>query len=190
MYPKTFSGLPAVQVDEEFRGLLDLIRQNDVKSYLEVGVGRGDTFHEVMLNLPKGSTGVTLDLPNASWGFAEGRECLERAANDLRAKYKIHTYFGNSRNSGMKNLVGQHAPFDLAFIDGDHTLEGVVADFENYGSLARIVVFHDIVDTMRPNLRNEVIDVPLFWQAIKKRYRHIEFIGNKSTMGIGVIFKC
>ena len=38
----------------------------------------------------------------------------------------------------------QHGPYDLVFIDGDHSPAGVRADWQNYGPMARLVAFHDI----------------------------------------------
>lgn len=37
--------------------------------------------------------------------------------------------------------------FDVVFIDGDHSLEGVMSDHERFGDMGKIVAFHDIAET-------------------------------------------
>lgn len=188
MYPNTFSGHPAVQVESELVGFLDLLRNEEVTSYLEIGVGRGDTFHEVVSHLPLGSKAVAVDSPESAWGLNGSHDQLIAVSHDLSDDYRIKVIFGDSRDKEIIQKASAFAPFDCVFIDGDHTLQGVTADWENYGKFGKIVAFHDIVDTMRPNQLGEKIEVPLFWAEIKKKYRHIEFVAPGSTMGIGVIF--
>lgn len=188
MYPHTFSGEPAVQVESELKGFIKLLKDEGVKSYLEVGVGRGDTFHEIVSALPDGSTAVSVDLPESAWGLNNSQEQLKNVLQDLHQTRNVAGLFGNSRDQELVQRVRKLGPYDCVFIDGDHTLEGVKADFKNYGPMGRIVAFHDIVDTMVPNLRKEKIEVPVFWNEIKQKYRHVEFIAPGSTMGIGVIY--
>ena len=78
----------------ELDGLLEIIKQHDVKTYLEIGVGRGDTFYEIMTALPFGSTGVTVDLPDSTWGGAPNQELALKVSQDLRdAGYHIFNFF-------------------------------------------------------------------------------------------------
>ena len=42
----------------------------------------------------------------------------------------------------------QDSPFDLCFIDGNHSYEAVKRDYEAFGENAKIAVFHDINDTL------------------------------------------
>lgn len=188
---KTFSGVPACQVPSELRAFIDLLVAHGVHRYLEIGSRHGDTFHEVMRHLPAASTGVAVDLPWSLWGMKGTRASLERAVGDLdRRGYNASTVFGDSRTPATRAQVAGRGPFDAILIDGDHTLQGVTADWINYGSLAPIVAFHDIADTMRPNRRGERIEVPRLWSDLKRGYRHVEFVAPGSTMGIGVILKC
>lgn len=191
MYSRTFSGQPAVQVESEFKALLNLVKTQDVKSYLEVGVARGDSFHEIVTQMPKDSLAVAVDYPEQEWGLIESRNALIKAATDLiKNDYDISLIFGDSKEQETVNdVLKASESFDLVFIDGDHSYEGVKADWDNYGRLGRMVAFHDIVDSQLPNAKGEVVEVPRFWNEIKKQYRHIEFVEKGSTMGIGVIFK-
>jgi len=192
MYPKTFSGQPAVQVESEFLKFLEFIKGRKVKSYLEIGTARGDTFHEIMINLPKGSKGVAVDMPEASWGLAASNKYLELAKDDLIQRgYDITIIYGNSQHDDIISKVKAHGKFDCVFIDGDHSYEGVMKDFLNYGALSNnIVALHDITDSMRPNRKGELIEVPVFWKDIKLTTKNkiIEFTEHNSTMGIGVTY--
>ena len=84
---------------------------------------------------------------------------------------------------------GVARPLDFAFIDGDHTYDGVRQDFFMYGPLVRaggLIAFHDIVE--RPAYPD--IEVHRFWNEIKGRYPSRELIGEEGTgtkVGIGLI---
>lgn len=189
MYPKTFSGLPAVQVESELKDFISLIKERQVTSYLEIGTARGDTFFEIVKAMPKGSRAVAVDLPMSAWGLKDSNNYLDAAAKELSKEYDVKIIYGSSRERKIIDQVKNLAPFDAVFIDGDHTLEGVTYDWKNYGRMGKIVAFHDIVDDMKRNKRGETIDVPLFWASTKTEFEHVEFIGEESKMGIGVLFR-
>jgi len=92
---------------------------------------------------------------------------------------------------------------DFMFIDGDHTYEGVKADFINFNSLVKpggYIAFHDIRDTAHH--RNIGCNVAQFWNELKLNnpsVRSWEFIDDNeypgwvgdtipsACMGIGVV---
>lgn len=189
MYPRTFSGQPSVQVEEELTSFIDLLREHEVSSYLEVGCGNGDTFHEIVSHLPAGALAVAVDLPGAGWSLKNSAWYLTKAVEDLkRSGYNAHMILGDSTNMQIVNKAAALGGYDALFIDGDHTLRGVTQDALNYGPLTKkLVGFHDIADPMRTNMRGETIEVPLFWETIKAAGNKTrEFISEGSTMGIGV----
>ena len=74
---------------------------------------------------------------------------------------------------------------DFLFIDGDHTQEGALADFESYSPLVRpggLVAFHDIVE-LQPLATNQVFPV---WESLKHRFEHREFIDDPTQCGYGI----
>lgn len=185
---KTFSGRNPSQNEFELRGFIDLLRASRVTKYLEIGARHGDTFHEVMLRLPAGSRGVAVDLPGALWGKSDTGAALERAAADLRQRgYEIDVILGDSTCDIVRNAVAGFGPYDAALIDGDHTYDGVRADWEAYGDCAPLVAFHDIVGAgQAEKVHGNPVEVPRFWDEIKNA-DSVEFVDEGSKMGIGVM---
>lgn len=191
----TFSGQKCLQVESEFAAFLDFLKIKGVTSYLEIGCASGDTFHAVMSSLPPGCEGTAIDWPEKSWGIENSRAALERAVADLNEKgYFTQALFGSSIDPAIVKQAEGGAPYDAVFIDGDHTLAGVLGDFMAYAPLAgRIIALHDIANHGKKNKRGEIIDVALFWETIKKalawKCEFAEFIEPGSEMGIGVMWE-
>ena len=83
---------------------------------------------------------------------------------------------------------------DFLFIDGDHSYEGVKADFEIYSPLVKeggLIAFHDIIWDKKSNNDNWSGEVYRFWQEIKGNYDYKEFVEDheQSGFGIGVIIR-
>lgn len=198
----TFSGRNASQNEYELRSFITELRARNVHRYLEIGARHGDTFHEVMTSLPRGSIGVAVDFPGALWGINSSKRSLEKVVNDLNQRgYKTFALFGDSKSKETIDAVkrlgcldrdgGEGSwHFDAALIDGDHTYDGVVADWENYAGCAPAIAFHDIVGADQfEKVTNRMVEVPKLWAQLKQQHAHIEFIANDSKMGIGLLWK-
>jgi predicted O-methyltransferase YrrM len=190
---QTQSGHGSRQQPDELCDFIDLLKAENVRSYLEIGACHGDTFHAVMSALPKNSKGVAVDLPeSAAWGKPNSRAALEAAIDDLIEKgYKADAVWGDSASDEVKQTVFLNQPYDAVFIDGDHRYDGVKADWLAYGPLARIVAFHDIDGDGQATKNGQMrVEVPRLWREIKGDYRHsCEIIGAKRGMGIGVLWR-
>lgn len=175
---------------DELRNLIKLLRREGVTSFLEVGSRYGDTFFEIVTALPDGARAVAVDLPGGIWGREDSEPALRDCVEALKGRgYKAAMVLGNSTSAATINHVTHLGPFDAVLIDGDHRMEGLVQDWINYGQRSRIVAFHDIDGWMHFEGRTrDPVDVPFVWMALKRKHRHIEFIGKKRGMGIGVIF--
>lgn len=186
---KTFSGRSSSQDEYELNSFIDLLREKNVRKYLEIGARHGDTFHQVMTSLPIGSLGVAVDYPGALWGTMKSLRSLDLACVDLIQKgYRIYKVLGDSTVFDNINRVKKFGPFDAALIDGDHTYNGVKQDWENFSPIADIVALHDIVgDGMREKVHNTPVEVPIFWRELKPTLKeYVEFVTPGSLMGIGV----
>lgn len=172
--------------------LLVLLQMQGVRRYLEIGARDGDTFHDVGLVLPKGSLMVAIDLPGGKWGHPASLANLRKACVDLRNKgQQPRMLVGSSQSPEVLGMVDRYGPYDAILIDGDHRYEGVLSDWQVYGPLAPLVVFHDIAgyDVAQAS-SGDLVEVPRLWAEIKASgVETREFITPGSLMGIGVVIK-
>lgn len=178
------------QNPEELAQFIKILNDENVLSYLEIGSHWGGSLWRIANALPKGSLIVSVDFPNALWGTDSGNDLRHCVDNLCTLGYDAHVYFGDSLSSETVKWVQQFGKFDACFIDGNHKRKYVEADFRNYGSLARIVAFHDISWKPRPWKKTEVMDAPQVWNEIKVNYKYKEIKLEERDDGIGVLWRC
>ena len=186
--PTGFSGYRVLQTRSELDSLINLMLQERVFSYLEIGAHFGDTLHEVGVKLPSGSKLVGIDLPGATaGGHTNSGALLATACEDLETNYEheSHFFLGNSLSKEAVEFAKQHAPYDIVFIDGSHEYDDVYKDWDHYGTLSRMVAFHDI-NKVGGKWNGGVRDL---WNQLKKTHRHVEFSARDDKRGIGVLWK-
>jgi predicted O-methyltransferase YrrM len=144
------------------------------------------------------ATIVAVDLPGVQGDVPADETWLRAHARPGQA---IHIVSGDSHDHDVLERVRRAAPeFDVAFIDGDHSYEGVKADYETYAPLVRpggLVALHDIVETsLPPQTTGGAIEVPRFWRELGSEVRQREFICKSDDRGwggrwggIGVVFR-
>jgi hypothetical protein len=190
---KTFSGRVPSQNEYELRSFIQLLVSSAVRKYCEIGSREGDTFFEVMKHLPPNARGVACDLPGGLWGKKTTGRQLEQAVTALRNDFKqVHMIIGDSTKAEIIHAIFECGPYDAILIDGDHTYEGVKADWENYRHMGRIIAFHDIVGIdQTEKVHGRAVEVPRLWQEIKDSgaFDTVEFIAPNSRMGIGCVLK-
>ena len=165
-----------LQDKEELKWYTKLTMDLGVRKYLEIGSYEGGTTYAVLANSPASSLGVSIDLNHNSFNIV--KEELTTLGYDIR------TYTGDSKDVSIIEQVRKLSPYDLVFIDGDHTYEGVKTDWYNYGSLAPVVVIHDVCGRDNPYTH----DVWKFWQELKMFKPYIEVNFSDYQLGYGVIF--
>jgi len=175
----------------EFDRFITLMWGENIRSYLEIGSKHGGSLWRIANLLPAGSRIVSVDLPHGDRSFKESQPHLEGCVAELRRLgYDSHLFLGDSTDPAIVAGVGLLAPFDLCFIDANHTEPFVRADWANYGSLARIVAFHDIGWIARPEPSKKMpIEVPKVWNEIKRGFRHQEIRACERDNGIGVLWR-
>jgi len=155
-------------------------------SILEIGSRFGFT----LVDLAHGMTGkriVSVDLPESEgWSFLGSEGWLRKNVLQLKEEgYDAHLFIGNSREPEITKSVTSLGPFDVVFIDGDHTYEGVSHDWKAYGHLGKMVVFHDIRPPQPPEWMG--LGVWRLWDELQ-HLKHESFIAEGSKMGIGRVY--
>lgn len=177
-------GLHIWQYPIQFAPFLAWLAANGtgIKKYLEIGVRWGGTFIAVSEFLrrvsPAFKVSIAVDPITPS--------PLMKYYLDLgRAEY-CQSFSTAER---FKTLFDKTQP-DFVFIDGDHTLQGVIHDFDICSESARIIAFHDVFS-------QGCVDTTLMWHFLKRHcfgYGSVEFTEQYPSvpgyfMGIGVLTK-
>ena len=197
---------PIAQKKYEILALQELLKNQHLERIVEIGTWNGATallWAMIVSKYPQGK----LYCCDLSFYYGQFYSELTKKMYD-KLMYKDTEYekyvtelTGDTHDrayiSHVKQIVDQ--PVDFMFIDGDHTYEGVKADFLNFCGLVKPgghIAFHDIRDT--PVHRAGGCYVAWFWNEIKNNYEHWEFVDSNEylcygspnpskSMGIGVI---
>jgi predicted O-methyltransferase YrrM len=182
-----------MQVESEIRGFLEAVAVEPPRTVLEIGTGRGGTLFLLARAADERALLVSIDAPEGDAAFC-GRPAYKRRERLYaalgRPEQRIAYIAADSHEEETKARVQatlKGEPLDLLFIDGDHTFEGVEADYRMYAPLVRsggLVAFHDIV----PGPPEAVGGVPDFWAQVR-RPDSLEFVAdrNQGCCGIGAL---
>lgn len=187
------NGIPKMmQIPGEIEALAAVIRRENCRSLLEIGSKHGGSLVTLAQAMPAGSRVVSVDLPNGTREWSDSNLSLKSAIATLRdTGYDAHLIWGDSTDPAVVKQAQALGPFDVCFIDANHTLPYVEKDWEAYGQAARIVAFHDVGWFRNSTWEGTRIDVPMFWNHLRSRYRHEEFrlCPDGKSNGIGVLWR-
>jgi cephalosporin hydroxylase len=178
-------GLLIWQYPNQFSKYLCLLQKQSISSYIEIGCRWGGTYiltteYLKMFNNVEKSVAVDIvDSPVEEY-------CLSNPGTLFMKS--------NSRSEEFKEYMRRHS-FDLIFIDGDHSYEGVKSDYEISKDSGKIFVFHDIVN-------DACGGVVYFWNELKgkerdnydffeftEQYNDVWNTTQQKFLGIGVAIK-
>jgi predicted O-methyltransferase YrrM len=182
-----------LQRRSEILRLVELIRSFQPATVCEIGAAGGGTTFLMAFAASSDATIISLDLnfpqvrKTAIGSFARDEQkiiCLEEDSHRPKAVQAL-----------KESLPGKS--LDILYLDGDHSYEGVKADFQTFSPLVRpggLIIFHDIVPDYKTRYGIEtpsyVGGVPQFWEEIKTSYATIEEIVEdfgQDGFGIGVL---
>jgi predicted O-methyltransferase YrrM len=200
---ETTAGLTDLRVEEapvvasqqldELLPLLERVQALEPRRVCEVGTSAAGTLYLLTrVSAPDALiVSVDISIPLHTRGLrarlAGQRQRLVSIEGDSHAAETV------SRIEGL--LAGE--PLDFLFIDGDHSYDGVRADFESYGTLVRpggLIALHDVNEDFRtrrgvetPSISGEV---PRFWRELKQSHKTEELIADpdQDGFGIGVVY--
>jgi len=177
-------GLHIWQYPKQFGPFLAWIAGHgaSVQKYLEIGVRWGGTFIAVSEFLRRVSPGFKTSI---AVDPIEPSPLMQRYLELGRAEYRQCF----STEAQFRSLIDSERP-DFVFIDGDHTLKGVMHDFDVCRSGAHLIAFHDVMS-------DGCVDTTFFWSFLKRNatgFDHLEFTDQYDSvagnfMGLGVLMR-
>jgi predicted O-methyltransferase YrrM len=183
------------QKTHEIKYVLELITKVKPSIICEIGAFRGGTLCAFSKVAPPYSTIISVDL-----NYPLSRKMAHKFFK--HHQQKIICLQGNTQKdriiAKMKRVLG-NKQIDFLFIDGDHSLFGVMNDYVRFSPLVKkggIIAFHDIFPDQHirtgKKSNSNVGGVPFFWDAIKKSGAKVTEIiedFDQDGYGIGILYK-
>ncbi len=176
--------ITTLQKREEILALARAVAELRPRIILEIGTARGGTL--LIWSSLASDKVISCDLVHR-----QPQKVLLESLPPPGSRCQVRLLTGNSHDPAFKQRVAGELNgemVDFLFIDGDHTEEGVTADYQDYREFVRpagMIAFHDIVER-QPFATNQVHHL---WRKIKQTGVVEEYISdpNQCGFGIGVI---
>jgi cephalosporin hydroxylase len=178
------------QKAEEILGFLDWANEWKPQRIVEIGVARGGTNYLLTHGIESVELVIGVDF------FPRNQRLLRSLAP---GSVRLESVSGRSADAETVNRVKallEGEPIDLLLIDGDHSYEGAMADFQAYRPLVRPggwIAFHDIqpqqLNADGTAINGFPVEVDRVWAEMKNNYENLEFIEDpdQHSYGIGVV---
>jgi cephalosporin hydroxylase len=183
------------QIPIEIAGLLRMVQKRQPSYLCEIGAAGGGTLALFSAVAHPRARILSIDIH-----YPEEKRAAY--ANLLQDEQQLACVEGDSHGEHVtalaKEWLNGHR-MGLLFIDGDHSYEGVKADYDLYGPMVAsdgMIAFHDIVRDYKTrygiNTESFAAGVPRFWKEISRSDgTKLEFVEHpwQDGYGIGVIAK-
>ena len=179
--------LGANQKVSELTPLVRLLQRRRLDTVVEIGTAKGGTFATWCALAEPEAVLVSIDLPGGMHGGGYSEDEAERFRGYARPGQRLHFLRADShapatRDALAKILAGRAV--DFLMIDGDHTYEGVAADYAMYSPFVAaggVVAFHDIL----PHPRVPECQVDRLWAEVRTGVDSREFVDPDDDRGWG-----
>lgn len=169
--------------EAELTFLLDIIKEENCRSFLEIGSKYGRMLLRWAEILPKGARICSIDKPGGAYGDKKSEPILRAVIEHLRREgFDTHLWLGDSHEESTVEWARNLGPFDLVFIDADHTSAAVSMGWGDYSPMAKIVAFHDV----SPDVCGGAVST--VYEELCQTRRHKTCVGSSSSPGTGVIW--
>jgi predicted O-methyltransferase YrrM len=179
--------LGANQKLSELEPLIRLLKGRRLATVVEIGTAKGGTFAAWCALARPDALLVSIDLPGGAHGGGYSEDDAERFRSYARRRQRVHFLRRDSHDPATRDalaaLLGDRR-VDFLMIDGDHTYEGVAADYAMYAPLVAdggLIAFHDIL----PHPRVPECQVDRLWAQLRRGTEHVEYTDPDDDRGWG-----
>jgi len=183
------------QKDSEIIFLMDQVRQNKHKIICEIGSLKGGTLYLLSQAAPSDALLISIDI-----SYPLARKLAHKQL--IKKGQRLVCIEGDTQDPKTLSRVVralQGRPVDFLFIDGDHSLFGVMNDYVRFYPLVKkggVIALHDICPDsfIKTGVKSSsyVGGVPIFWDMMIKSDQRYDIVVDDTAQdgfGIGVLYK-
>lgn len=174
MLPQNNNSQGLWQTPCQLAGYLIYLGNKKIKTYLDIGTLTGWTITVV--------TAYLLRFGLQRVDTYDVFEICNKEVLNIWKELALPITYIVSKNDDRSEIL---KPYDVIFIDGDHSYNCVKKDYDMFRPYAQLIVFHDVNDIV-------CVGVVRLWNEIKETHASqvVEFVdhpNNFKLMGIGVL---
>lgn len=177
-----------IQEEHEWDFYLTYLENNiKINSMIEVGTAWGGSLYGFAQISDPQATIITIDDNSKNCKFSDLQDKERHIRGYCKRDQDVHFLHMDSHsqecNDKVKEILGDKK-VDFLFIDGDHSYDGVKADYQTYSKYVReggVIGFHDVAGFQ------EQEGVKRHWDEIKEDYIYMEVLWCTRRRGLGLL---